>query len=288
MKNTVIVTDTLSSMTPELAREYDVLVVPYHLIIDGEDYLDNTYDRDLLFTRLESYHNLPTTSASTTGDILHAYKGASQRSRSVLFIAISSAISASYNAALRAREIAKAEIHGVTIEVIDCQTAICGQLLVVLAAARAAREGKSLPEVVDIAHQVTGRVIYLTVPETMFFFERAGRAGAETPITKAPLTIYPVVEIDSTSGGAPRFITKNRTKARALERMLEMVNEKGGNKKLNAAISYTNNPGEADELKNELLSRFDINGEVHITPHSTAACVVAGPRTLSLAFYPED
>jgi len=288
MKNTVIVTDTLSSITPELAGEYDVLIVPYHLIMDGEDYLDNTYDRDLLFTRLESYHNLPTTSASTTGDILQSYKGASQRAKNVLFIAISSAISASYNAALRAREIAKEELHGVNIEVVDCQTAICGQLLVVLAAARAAREGKSLSEIIDIAHQVIGRVTYLTVPETMFFFERAGRAGAEAPITKAPLTIYPVVEIDSTSGGAPRFITKNRTKARALEKMLEMVNEKVGNKKLDAAISYTNNPGEADELKKKLLSCFEVSGQVHITPHSTAACVVAGPGTLSLAFYSED
>ncbi|MDD4986278.1 MAG: DegV family protein [Dehalococcoidales bacterium] len=288
MKSTMIVTDTLSSMTPELAGEYDVRVVPYHLIMDGKDYLDNTYDRNLLFTRLESYRNLPTTSASTTGDILKAYEEASQMVKNILYIAISSVISASYNAALRAREIAKEELHGVTIEVVDCRTAICGQLLVVLAAARAASEGKSLPEIVDIAHQVTGRVTYLTVPETMFFFERAGRAGTEAPITKAPLKIYPVVEIDSTSGGVPRFITKNRTKARAVEKMLEMVSEKGGNKKLNAAVSYTNNTGEVEELRNKLLSRFDISGEVHITPHSTAACVVGGPRTLALAFYPED
>jgi DegV family protein with EDD domain len=288
MKNTMIVTDTLSSMTPELEREYDVIVVPYHLIVDGKDYLDNTYDRDLLFTRLESYHNLPTTSAGNTGDMLQAYQKASQKVKNILFIAISSAISASCNAALRAKEIAKKELPGSTIEVVDCQTAICGQLLVVLAAARAANEGKSLSEIVDISRQVTKRVTYLTIPETMFFFERAGRSGKETGATKAPVSIFPVIEIDSASGGVPKLITQNRTKAKAVERMLELVNDKCRNKKSHAAISYTNNLGEANELREKLLSRFEVSGEVYITPHSTAASVVAGPGALSLAFYPED
>jgi len=288
MKNTMIVTDTLSSMTPELEREYDVILVPYHLIVDGKDYLDNVYDRDLLFTRLESYHNLPTTSAGNTGDILQAYQRASQKAKNILFIAISSVISASYNAALRAKEIAKKKLPGSTIEVVDCQTAICGQLLVVLATARAANEGESLSEIVDISRQMTKRVTYLTVPETMFFFERAGRSGKETGTTKAPVSIFPVIEIDSASGGVPKFISQNRTKAKAVERLLELVNDKIRNKKLHAAISYTNNLGEADELKEKLLSRFEVSGEVYITPHSTAASVVAGPRALSLAFYPED
>lgn len=288
MKNTMIITDTLSSVTPELEQKYDVIVVPYRLTVDGKDYLDNTYDRDLLFARLESYQNLPTTSAGSTGDILKACQQASQKAENVLFIAISSAISASYNAALRAKEIAKAELPGRTIEVIDSQTAICGQLLVVLAAARAANEGESLPEIIDITRQTIKQVTYLTVPETMFFFERAGRAAKETGKAKAPVSIFPVIEIDSASGGGPKFINQNRTKSKAIEKMLEMAHEKSGNRKLHAAISYTNNLDEADELRGKLLSRLEVAGEVYVTPHSTAASVVSGPRALSLAFYTED
>jgi len=38
MKEVMVITDTLSSISPELAEEYDVIVVPYHLIFDGKDY----------------------------------------------------------------------------------------------------------------------------------------------------------------------------------------------------------------------------------------------------------
>ncbi|GAI64967.1 unnamed protein product, partial [marine sediment metagenome] len=41
----------LSCTSPELAEEYDVIVVPYHLMFDGKDYLDNTFNREQLFTR---------------------------------------------------------------------------------------------------------------------------------------------------------------------------------------------------------------------------------------------
>lgn len=65
MKEVMIITDSLSAISPELAEEYDIIVVPYHLIFDGKDYPDNTLDRGELFARLESYQNLPTHAACT-------------------------------------------------------------------------------------------------------------------------------------------------------------------------------------------------------------------------------
>ena len=141
MKEVMVITDTLSAISPELAEEYDVMVIPYHLIFDGKDYLDNTFDREQLFTRLGSYQNLPTHSACTIGEILEAYKKASQRAKSILFISLSSRVSADYNAALQAKEVAKQELPDTNIEVVDSRTVGGGELLVVLAAARAANEG---------------------------------------------------------------------------------------------------------------------------------------------------
>ena len=85
-----------------------------------------------------------------------------------------------------------------------------------------------------------------------------------------------------------KFISKNRTKAKAIEALLEPAKGKSGGKKLRAVISYTDNPQEADKLKLKLLSQFEITGEVPITPWSTVACVVGGPGTISLGFYTED
>ncbi len=287
MKNVMIITDTLSSITPELEKEYDVIAVPYHLIFDGKDYPDNAFDREQLFARLESYQNLPTHSACTTGEILEAYKKASQRTKGILFIALSSSMSADYNAALQAKEIAKQELPDTAIEVVDSRTVCAGELLVVLAAAKAANESKGLPEVTEIARKVVQQVTCVHVPETLFFLERSGRSGGEPSIAKAPIPIYPLLAMDASSGGAGKFIAKNRTKAKAIEALLELVKEKSGNKKLHTAIGYTNNPEEAEALKKSLLSQFKLS-ELHITGWSSVACVVGGPRCVSLGFYAED
>lgn len=287
MKEVMIITDSLSAISPELAKEHDVMVIPYHLILDGKSYPDNTLDREQLFARLESYKNLPTHAACTTGEILEAYKKASQGVKGILFIALSSSMSADYNAGLQAKESAKKELPDIAIEVVDSRSVVSGELLVVLAAARAASEGKGLSEVARIARQVVQKVSYINVPETLFFFERSGRSGGEPSIAKAPIPIYPLLEMDASTDGAGRFIAKNRTKAKAIEALLEIVKAKCGHKKLHAAIGYTNNLEEAEALKKKLLSQFEV-GELHITPCSLVACVVTGPRCLVLGFYGED
>ena len=286
MKEIMVITDTLSSISPELSEEYDVMVVPYHLIFDGKDYLDNTFDREQLFARLESYQNLPTHSACSSGEILKAYRKASQRAKGILFISLSSRVSADYNAALQAKEVAKQELPDTAVEVVDSRTVGGGELLVVLAAARAANEGKSLSETAEIASRLAQQVTFIIVPQTLFFLERAGRSGGEPGIAKSPIPIYPLLAMDAASGEAGRkFLTKNRTKAKAIEGLLEMVKGKSGNKKLHAIVNYTDNPEEAEALK-KLLSQFEVS-ELFITPWSSVGSVVVGPRCVSLGFYTE-
>ncbi|MDD5511022.1 MAG: DegV family protein [Dehalococcoidales bacterium] len=287
MKEVMVITDSLGGLSSEQAREYDVMVVPYHTIFDGKDYPDNSIDREKLFTRLESYQDLPTHSACTTGEILKAYKRASQSVKSMLFVALSSSMSADYNAAIQAKESASKELPDIAIEVVDSRSVISGELLVVLAAARAANEGKSLSDVARIARQVAQKVTLINVPETLFFFERSGRSGGEPNIAKAPMPIYPLLEMDASSGGVGKFISKNRTKGKALDALVEIVREKCGNRKICADISYSSDLKEAEALKRKLVSQFEFSA-LHITPHSSVACVVTGPRCVSLAFYGED
>jgi len=286
-REVTVITDSLSAMSPELASQYEVLVIPYHLIFDGKSYLDDTIDRDKLFARLESFRNLPTHSACTTGEIVNAFKQAAENTNSILFVSMSSAMSADYNAALKAREIMGREMPDIAIEVVDSRSVISGELLVVLAAARAAKEGKDLAEVTGVARKIMEKVTYINVPETLFFFERAGRSGGEPSIARAPVPIFPLLEMDYSSGGAGKFIAKNRTKAKAIGVLLDLVEQRCGDRKIQAAIGYSNNPEEAETLKEKLTSRFSVEG-LHVTPCSLVACVVTGPRCVVLGFYPED
>jgi fatty acid-binding protein DegV len=141
--------------------------------------------------------------------------------------------------------------------------------------------------VARIARQVAQKVSSINVPETLFFFERSGRSGGEPNIAKAPVPIYPLLAMDASTGGAGKFISKNKTKAKALEALVEIVGEKCVNGKICADISYSSDLKEAEALKRKLVSRFKFS-ELSITPYSSVACVVTGPRCVSLGFYSED
>ena len=196
-------------------------------------------------------------------------------------------MSPDYKAALTIKERTAQNLPVASLEVVDSGSVTSGGLLVVLASARAANEGKSLSEVAQIARQIAEKVTLVHIPETLFFFERAGRSGGEPKIAGAPVQIYPMLEMDASSGGAGRVIGKHRSKIKAIEGLLELAKERCKGNRMHAAISYSNNPEEAQALKSKLQSQFEVS-QVHIAPHSVVCSVVTVPRCLTLGFYYQD
>lgn len=62
MKEVAIIADSVATVPPEVAREYDILMAPFHIKMDGKDYLETEIDRNQLYSRLRGKENLATTS----------------------------------------------------------------------------------------------------------------------------------------------------------------------------------------------------------------------------------
>ena len=94
-----IVTDSTSDMSPNLARELGVSVVPLSVIFGDETYKEGVQiGHDLFYDKLVRSKVLPTTSAPSPGDFLQAYEPLLSDGADIVSIHISGKLSATGNA----------------------------------------------------------------------------------------------------------------------------------------------------------------------------------------------
>ena len=141
-----VVTDSAGDLTPSLAEERGVTIVPLSIRFGSEEFVDGaTLTADEFWSRCKSSDVLPETSAPSPGAFQEAFLGAAGDGYDgVVCINLSGALSATYQAA---RTAAEAVSDQVPVRVIDSRSVTMGQGLMVLAAAESAAGGASLDEV---------------------------------------------------------------------------------------------------------------------------------------------
>jgi DegV family protein with EDD domain len=289
MDKVAIVTDSIAAISKELAEEYGITAIPFYVHIDGKAYLDGTIDMKWLYSRLERRGNLPTTSFPSAADNLQAYQRLAQSSKYILRISMNAAFTGGYQAAIDAKEMARELLPGTRIEIVDSRTVEGGQLLVVIEGARAAKEGKDITEICGLLDKMIPKVRLLQASETLFYRDKGGRifeakSWAEAQSSQSFKTI---IEVDASTNGITRPVARAKTKGQIMEKMVSIVKEQTGNRKLHAAIVHGNVPEQAEQLKNMLLSQCHCE-KIYITENSAASGVHNGPGFVSLGFYSCD
>lgn len=280
-----IVTDSIACLPTEIREQYRIKVLAIHFLHGGKFYTDGV---DI--TPSEAYQLVMKdpdsfkTSAISPGECLEVYRQASKQAKDILCITLSSQLSAVYNVAQGAREQAKIELpQTTTIEVLDSRTVAGAEGLVVLTAARAAAAGKSLSEVIKAAQKVIDSVSLVAILDTIRYVYRTGRIPKVAARVGSMLNIRPLFTV---TDGVPHFAGAVRNKERGLERLLAMMRNKVGAKKIHAAVMHAYAPAEAEKLKERVSAEFDCV-EIWVCEFSPIMGYSAGAGTLGVAFYPE-
>jgi DegV family protein with EDD domain len=286
MKKVAVMTDRTSSMAQEVAERFDIKMVPIHILMDGKDYLDTEVDMEDLYARVAKKENLPTTSFPTPEEFLQAYQELSQNAEAILHISLTPAFSGGYNAALEAKEIAQKELPKTTIEVIDSQMSGSGLALIVLAAARAAKQGKNIEEVAEQANYIIQRISYFSAPDTLFYLDKGGRicqakSWAEAQQVSSFRALIEIAE------GTIKPAARAKTKTEILEKMVSIAKERVGNKNIHVAMTHTKAPQQAEELRKMLLSQFECE-ELYVFEGLAPTVVHIGQGLIDFGFYGSD
>ncbi len=285
MSKVGIVTDSVACLPLEVVKQYDLRIVPLNIYYDG-----TVYQEGVNITPTEAYELLEkdpdkfTTSPGSAGDYFEAYRGVSEKYRDILCITLSSKLSTLYNMARVAREEAKDKLPKTNIRVLDSLNAASGEGLVVLAAARAAAEEKSLAEIIKVVEMVKDRVSAVGVFETIRHVYRTGRIPKIATQVLAKLNIKPLFSI---SGGSVHITGVTRTKAIGLRRQLNTMKERIQGRPAHIFITHANVPDEGQRLKEQIAAEFDC-ADLYFSDFSPIMGYATGKGTLLIAFYTEE
>jgi DegV family protein with EDD domain len=268
-----IVTDSTACIPENLTSQYDIKVAPQILVWKGETLLDGVdITPDEFYTRLRTTDVMPTTSQATV------------RAFHEIFQPLVAELSAKLSGTLLSAEQARAEYPGAAIELVDSETTAMALGFQVLAAARAAGEGKSFEDVVALARDAKNHTGVMFVVDTLEFLHRGGRIGGAARLFGTALNMKPLLEIRDARVDT---VEKIRTKTKAFARLLDLIEERiAGRQPVRLAGLHAQAEEDARYLLEE-ASRRCHPIETMITAVSPVVGNHAGPGTAGLVFCTE-
>jgi DegV family protein with EDD domain len=274
-----IVTDSTSDLTPEIARELGITIVPLYVHFGTEVYRDGLdLTTEDFYQKLAQSKDLPTTSAPSPGDFATVFDKLAKDTDEILAITISTKLSATYNAAMEGKDIRKNKAR---LEIIDSFWAVAGLGLIAISAAKAAKSGVNLDEVIKATRRSMNKVDVRIAFDTLEYLKRGGRIGTAQAFLGSMLKMNPILTIkDGNTAGVARL----RCRAKAMDYLVDFANGISNIEEM--AIEDAATPDDAQALIDRLDSgfpkeriyRMKVSPVIgtHVGPHVIGIGVIAG------------
>jgi DegV family protein with EDD domain len=269
-----VVTDSGGDLTPALAEERGVTIVPLSIRFGSEEFVDGaTLTAEDFWRRCKSSDVLPETSAPSPGAFQEAFLGAAGDGYDgVVCINISGALSATFQAA---RTAADAVSDQVPVRVIDSRSVTMGQGLMVLAAAESAAGGAALHEVEAVVQGRIERTQVFGAIDTLEHLEKGGRIGGARALLGSLLSIKPVVHVVD---GVVEEESKQRTRSRQLRYLADKIISLGNIERVAVCDGAAS---DLDDLLG-LLSGVDVKYPLEVVNLGPVVGTHTGPGTLGV------
>ncbi|MGD8501728.1 MAG: DegV family protein [Phycisphaerales bacterium] len=270
-----IITDSTADISPEVARDLGISIVPVYVRFGDKVYRDGVdISKDELYNRLETSPVHPATSQPSPQDFAQFYTDCAKDAESIVSIHVTSKLSGTCNAALQGKEISNTKCP---IEIIDSDATTVGLAIIVMAAARLAKAGKNLPAIVEEAREAVSQIRIFGIFDTVKYLVLGGRVG------KATATLTSVLQIK------PLFTFKNgelvkaglaRTYASGMDKLYAFAQNNTPLQDL--AIAYSTVREHAHQMKTRLGSFFPAE-KIYVAQLGAALGVHGGPGLLAVA-----
>ena len=283
MEKVKIVTDSVAGISPELAKQYNIAVIPGALInYDGTTYIDGvTLSREDAYGLIKKDPDRFTTSAVSPGYIMNEYKEIAKQAAKIVHITMASVLSANNKTANLAAESFQKESPDIKIKVLDSKSAAGAQGLIVLEAAKAAEEGKGIDEIEAIVQQTREKTGGIMLWDTLRYVYRTGRMSKVAARLISLLNIKPISRI--TDEGNVDLVERVRKREDGYNKMIEMIREETGEKPVCFMIMHANSPKWADDFSKLVKKNFNCQ-DIIISEYSPVMGYATGPGAVFVGY----
>jgi DegV family protein with EDD domain len=213
-----VVTDSVADLPTEVVEELGITVVPLSIRFGEKVYRDGVdLTADQFYERLQSSKVFPSTSVPSPQAFAQVYDRLAEDTDEILAVILSSKFSATYEVALQSIGLMKRKCR---VEVIDSLSATMTEGFIAMEAARAARAGASLDEVIEVARKTIPRVDFLAAFDTLEYLRRGGRIGKAQAFLGSMLRINPLITLRD---GLVEPAGRTRSRAKALDRLYDFA-----------------------------------------------------------------
>ena len=213
-----VVTDSVADLPSQVVEELGITVIPLNVRFGEKVYRDGIdLTTEQFYQELTSSKTMPVTSVPSPVTFSTAYDKLAEETDEILAVILSSKLSGTYDVATQSIGLMKRECR---VEVIDSEWAVMAQGFLVIAAARAARAGAKLNEIMTIVRRNIPRVDMRAAFDTLEFLRRGGRIGAAQALLGAALKINPIITLKN---GLVEPAGRTRSRAKAIEHLYQFV-----------------------------------------------------------------
>ncbi|WP_313094396.1 DegV family protein [Streptococcus parasuis] len=228
MSTVKIVTDSSTTIEPQLVEELGITVVPLSVMIDGVLYSDSNLKEGEFLNLMRNSKNLPKTSQPPVGLFAETFSDLAKDGSQIIAIVLSHALSGTVEAARQG-----GVLSGVDVTVVDSTFTDQAAKFQVVEAARLAKEGASKEEILAAIESLV----------------KGGRIGRVTGLISSLLNIRVIMEMKNHQ---LEPVVKGRG-AKTFKKWLdEFINKIADKKIVEIGISYAGGPEFANEMKEKL------------------------------------
>ncbi len=279
MSDFVIVTDSTANLPEDLQAELKVPTIPLNVHWGEDTYLDGvTLQTEEFYKLLSERKDFPKTSQPSAGVFMNFFNEVAEKydTDKILGIFVSGELSGTLASAIQA----KAQLPDLNIELVDSRMVSMGLGLQVLAAVRAAQQGKSIEEVKDLVKDCYENSHIIFAVNTLEYLHRGGRIGGAARLLGSALNLKPVLTIEE---GRVESLEKVRSRKKSLNRVLEIVSEiAGGHAPTEASIIHAMADEEAAWMMDQVQAQLQPQ-RLHTVTLTPVIGTHGGPGTLGIA-----
>lgn len=282
MNDYIIYTDSACDLSTDVLNSWGVKFAELSFKFSGEDtlYLNSEISPKQIYDRMRS-GSTGKTSAINVEEFKDVFLPELEAGRDVLYLAFSSGLSNTYNAARLAADDLAEQFPDNRVIAVDTLCASAGQGLIVHLAVRKKAAGATIEEVARFVLDSRANLCHWFTVDDLKYLKAGGRVSATTALLGGMLNIKPVLHVDDE--GHLVNVSKVRGRAASLEAFISKYDELALEKNGEVYISHADCPTDAEFVKKALTERFGANVSV-ITDIGPVIGLHAGPGTLAIFF----
>lgn len=272
--------DTAGDLAPGWEQEYQVDLIPINIIHGDKSYLqgiDLKYDD--FYKLVDTSGIIPSTSQPTPYQFTEFYRRIAQKGDTVLSVHVTEKLSGTVSSARHAAHELRDEINVVPFD--SASGTICMGMMV-KEARLMERAGATLDEILRRLDFIRRHMHLTATLDTLKYARLSGRVKYMQAALASVLQVKPIMELRE---GIIEITEKVRSRAKSIERVLGITEEKLRGKKVNVAVVHARAAQAGQELLQQVIQRLNC-AEASLAEISISLAVHFGPGAVALAAYP--